>query len=89
MQSTQERMTCETPESEAPPTDDLDDEERNNIGKTNDNGLEIDYESNCDLNHNLVGRKVKAIYENVWYTASISCFNNEMQKLRVALEDGT
>ena len=31
MQSTQESMTCETPESEAPPTDDLEDEEGNYI----------------------------------------------------------
>ena len=31
MQSTQEPMTCETPESEAPRTDDLEDEKGNSI----------------------------------------------------------
>ena len=34
MQSTQEPLTCETPESAAPPTDDLEDEEENNICKS-------------------------------------------------------
>ena len=53
MQSTQEPMTCETPESEAPPTDDLEDEEGNYIWETNDNDLEIDYESDRDLNHTI------------------------------------
>ena len=89
MQSTQEPMTCETPESEAPPTNDLEDEEGKNIWETNDNDLEIDYESDRDLNHNLVGRKIKAIYGNGWCTGSISWFNDKMQKLRVVFEDGT
>ena len=35
MQSTQEPMTCETPESEAPPTNDLEDEEWKNIWEDN------------------------------------------------------
>ena len=75
MQSTQEPLTCETPESAAPPTDDLEDEEENNICQINDNDLEIDYKSDRNLNHNLVGRKIKAIYDNAWYTGSISWFN--------------
>ena len=89
MQSTQEPGTCETPESEPPPTNDLEDEEGNNICKTNDHDFEIDYESDCDLKHNLVGCKIKAIYDNGWYTGSISWFNNKLRKLRVAFEDGT
>ena len=88
MHSTQEPMTCETPEPEAPPTHDLEDEEENNMCKTNDNDLEIDYESVRDLNHNLVGRKIKAI-GNGWYTGSISWFNSKIKKLCLAFEDGT
>ena len=84
MQSTQS-----TPESEAPPTDHLEDEEGNNVCETSDNDLEIDYESDRDLNRKLVGRKTKAIYDNGWYTRSISWFDNKMQKLRVVFEDGT
>ena len=56
--------------------------------KTNDNDLEIDYESVRDLNHNLVGRKIKAI-GNGWYTGSRSWFNSKIKKLRLAFEDGT
>ena len=87
MHSTQEPMTYETPEPEAPPTHDLEDEEGNNMCRTSGNDLEIDYESVRDLNHNLVGREIKAIYGSGWYT--ISWFNNKMQKLRLAFEDGT
>ena len=52
-------MTCETPESEAPPSDDLNGEEDCNISGTNDENLDIDYESDYDLNHSLVGGKIK------------------------------
>ena len=89
MGKTEEKLTGKTPESEAPPTHDLEDEEGKNICETNDNDLEIDYESDFDLNHNLVVRKIKAIYDNGWYTESISWFKNKTQKLRVAFEDGT
>ena len=74
MGKTEEKLTGKTPESEAPPTHDLEDEEGKNICETNDNDLEIDYESDFDLNHNLVVRKIKAIYDNGWYTESISWF---------------
>ena len=85
MKSTQEPITCANPESVAPQTN----EEGKKLCETNDNDLESDYESDRDLNHNLVGRKIKAIYDNGWYTRSISWFNNKMQKLRVAFEDRT
>ena len=80
-------MTFENPELEAPPTDDLENDEGNNICETDDSDPEIDYESDCDLNHNLVGRKIKVIYDYDWYTGSISWFNNKIQKLCVTTED--
>ena len=85
MKSTQEPITCANPESVAPPTD----EEGKNLCETNDNDLESDYEIYRDLNHSLVGRIIKAIYDNGWYTRSISWFNNKLQKLRVAFADRT
>ena len=68
IQSTQELVSCETPESESSSNHDLENQEGNNICKTNDNDLEIDYESDRDLNHSLVGHKIEAIYDNGWYT---------------------
>ena len=41
-------MTCETPESEAQPSDHLNNEEDSNILQTNDEDLDIDYESDRD-----------------------------------------
>ena len=50
MQTTQQPITCETPEPEAPSSDSVKDEEDSTIPDTNDNDLDTDYDSGCDLN---------------------------------------
>ena len=64
MQTAQQPMTCEAPESEAPPSDDLNDKEDSIIPDTNDDDLDTDYENDQNLHHSLVGHKIKTIYDN-------------------------
>ena len=82
-------MTCETPESEGAPSDDLKDEYDSNIRDTNDEDLDIDYESDLKLNHILVSRGIKSVYDNGWFTGTITWFNSKLQKVLVVFEDGT
>ena len=89
MQITQQPITCETPEPEAPSSDSVNDEEDSTIPDTNDNDLDTDYGSGCDLNHSLVSRKIEPFYENCWFTGTTTWFNSKIQKLCVAFEDGT
>ena len=63
-------MTCETPESEAPSSDDLNDEEDSSIPDTNDEDLNIEYESDCVLNHRLASQIIKTLYG--WFTRTIT-----------------
>ena len=58
------------PESEVPPSDDLKDEEDNNITYTNDDGIYSDYKSDHNLNHSLVCR---------WFYETITWRNSKTQ----------
>lgn len=55
----------------------------------NDEHLEIDTESDRDLNHPLVGRRIKGLYDNGWFKGQICWYNTKMNKLRILFEDDT
>ena len=57
--------------------------------ETTDEDLEVDHDIDRNIEHNLVGRKIKALYDNGWFIGRITWFNNEMEKLRVEFENGT
>ena len=56
---------------------------------TTDEDLKVDRDINRNIEHYLVGRKIKALYDNGWFIGRITWFNNGMAKLRVKFEDGT
>ena len=59
---------------------------------TNDDDLGFDYESDRDLNHSLLSRKIKPLYDNSddsWFTGIITWFNSKMRKVCVVFEDNT
>ena len=89
MQSTDQPMMCDTPDPESPPPDDAIDEEKSLITETNDNDLYIDYEADRDVNHSLVGRQIRAFYDNGRFTGTITWYNQPMEKLRVMFDDET
>ena len=41
------------------------------------------------LDHQLVGRKVRAWYENGWFVGEIVYFNNKLNELKIDFDDGT
>ena len=41
------------------------------------------------LDHQLVGRKVRASYENGWFVGEIVYFNNKLNEFKIDYNDGT
>ena len=64
-------------------------EEGTLITKANDNNLDIDYETERDMNRSLVGCQIRAFYVNDWFTGTITWYNRTMEKSRVTFNDGT
>ena len=68
---------------------DEDEEEDEQIPEVNDNDLEEDNEGDRDYDHNLVGRKIRALYNNGWFTGKVLYHNTKMDKLNVRFSDDT
>ena len=83
-------VSVEPPEPSSPPDDTfIDDDDVDEIHATSDGELEADVEDDRDYSHSYVGRMIKAIYDNGWFTGNITWYNKKMQKLRVLYEDET
>ena len=54
-----------------------------------DDDLEDDHDYDRHYDHVLVGRKIKVIYDNGWFTGVVTYYNVTMNKLRVQYDDGT
>ena len=78
-----------TPDDEIPEELHKDEEEDEQIPEVNDNDLEEDNEGDRDYDHNLVGRKIRALYNNGWFTGKVLYHNTKMDKLNVRFSDDT
>ena len=47
------------------------------------------YHQDVDYEHNLVGRKIRALYNNGWFTGKVLYHNTKMDKLNVRFSDNT
>ena len=66
----------ETPAADGIPGDGLiNPDEDEEISEVNDEDLEVDHEVDHDYHHGLVGRKIRAIYNNGWFTGNICWYN--------------
>ena len=64
-------------------------EENMQVPEVHDDDLESDHEYDRDFKHELVGRKIKAIYSNGWFNGKVTWFNQKMNRLRVEYSDDT
>ena len=62
-------------------------EEAETVPEVNDDDLEDDNEADRDYSHNLVGRRIRALYNNGWFTGQVKYFITRMSKLNITFSD--
>ena len=69
----------------APEEDIAEDEEEPNEDET----LVLDKEENRDFSDELVGLKLKVLYENGWVIGEVEYYNKALKEYKVSFNDGT
>ena len=86
-------VSADDPIVQHPTPDDVPDdvceieEEAETVPEVNDDDLEDDKEADRDYSHNLVGRRIRALYNNGWFTGHVKYFNTRMSKLNITFSD--
>ena len=81
-------VPCETPEP-ANPEPDIQDVEPTEPPEDDPQEDRVDSEENRNFEHENVGKKIKALYDNGWHIGEIKYFSNDLQEYKIYYPDGS